>query len=134
VRRTALGRGFLFFLKIHITGEGDVCQWPRLRLVMELLEQELRRQQTPGASKPIPTRRFIMKIAALYARVSTTNQQQNETIASQLDALMPMLVPMTMRSVPITSTKTRALVAPLSIDRLSTPCVTPWQPGNLRPS
>ena len=29
-----------------------------------------------------------MKIAALYARVSTTNQQQNETIASQLDALM----------------------------------------------
>ena len=62
-----------------------------------------------------------MKIAALYARVSTTNQQQNETIASQLDALMPMLVPMTMRSVPITSTKTRALVAPLSIDRRSMP-------------
>ena len=29
-----------------------------------------------------------MKIAALYARVSTSNQQQNETIASQLDALM----------------------------------------------
>jgi site-specific DNA recombinase len=29
-----------------------------------------------------------MKIAALYARVSTTNQQQNETMASQLDALM----------------------------------------------
>jgi site-specific DNA recombinase len=29
-----------------------------------------------------------MKIAALYARVSTTNQQQDETIASQLDALM----------------------------------------------
>ena len=29
-----------------------------------------------------------MKIAALSARVSTTNQQQDETIASQLDALM----------------------------------------------
>ena len=29
-----------------------------------------------------------MKIAALYTRVSTTNQQQDETIASQLDALM----------------------------------------------
>jgi len=29
-----------------------------------------------------------MQIAALYARVSTSNQQQNETIASQLDALM----------------------------------------------
>ena len=29
-----------------------------------------------------------MKIAALDARVSTSNQQQNETIASQLDALM----------------------------------------------
>ena len=29
-----------------------------------------------------------MKIAALYARVSTTTQQQDETIASQLDALM----------------------------------------------
>ena len=29
-----------------------------------------------------------MKIAALYARVSTSNQQQNATIASQLDALM----------------------------------------------
>ena len=29
-----------------------------------------------------------MNIAALYARVSTTTQQQDETIASQLDALM----------------------------------------------
>ena len=29
-----------------------------------------------------------MKIAALYARVSTSNHQQNATIASQLDALM----------------------------------------------
>jgi site-specific DNA recombinase len=36
----------------------------------------------------MPARSFIMKIAALYARVSTTNQQQDETIASQLDALM----------------------------------------------
>jgi site-specific DNA recombinase len=34
------------------------------------------------------TRSFIMKIAALSARVSTINQQQDETIASQLDALM----------------------------------------------
>jgi hypothetical protein len=39
-------------------------------------------------ASPIHTRSFIMKIAALYARVSTSNQQQNETIASQLDALM----------------------------------------------
>src|SRR5215467_4257617 len=39
-------------------------------------------------ASPMQTRSFIMKIAAIYARVSTTNQQQDETIASQLDALM----------------------------------------------
>jgi site-specific DNA recombinase len=39
-------------------------------------------------ASPMQTRSFIMKIAALYARVSTTNQQQDATIASQLDALM----------------------------------------------
>jgi site-specific DNA recombinase len=39
-------------------------------------------------ASPIHTRSFIMQIAALSARVSTSNQQQHETIASQLDALM----------------------------------------------
>ena len=72
-----------------------------------------------------------MKIAALYARVSTTNQQQNEIIASQLDALMAYA---RAHDYDITSTKTRALVVLLLIDRRSTPYVTPWQPGNLRPS
>ena len=61
----------------------------RLRLVMELLEQEWRRQQAHGAEQtPSQTRCFLMNIAALYARVSTTTQQHDETIASQLDALM----------------------------------------------
>src|SRR5262245_40730877 len=39
-------------------------------------------------ASPMQTRSCIMKIAALDARVSTSNHQQNETSASQLDALM----------------------------------------------
>src|SRR5215510_12214232 len=85
-------------------------------------------------ASPIHTRSFIMKIAALYARVSTSNKQQNETIASQLDALMAYAHAHDYEISPIISTKTRALVALPLIDRLSTPCVMPWQLGNWKPS
>jgi hypothetical protein len=72
----------------------------RLRLVIELLEQEARRQSTPPTNlqsqtkkcarlhgRPEQPRRKVMKIAALYARVSSAKQQLNENIASQVAAI-----------------------------------------------
>jgi hypothetical protein len=79
-------------------------------------------------ASPMHTRSFIMKIAALYARVSTSNQQQNETIASQLDALMAYAHAHDYEISP------HHIYQDELIDRLSTPCVMPWQLGNWKPS
>ena len=109
----AEGRAKTCSLQVHLDYAFDRLREPKLAQAYEIL--------VPGRERAAPARavrrRALMKMAAIYARVSSEQQREEHTIASQTAALIEFAASHDLQVPRSGSSKTKAIAVRRSSDR-----------------